>query len=606
MTAASAFRLRRRCILVPGPWVSESLTKNLRGGESSDSTASEPATGAHPEAFGRYRVRRHLASGGMGAVYLARDEVLAREVAIKSIRPMPGKLGREFGARFLNEARCVASLKHPNIVPIFDLGLEGDSPYLVMEVVEGPSLGDIIKEQQRIHARDARIIGIQIANALAEAHRAGIVHRDLKPGNILRASTETWKLVDFGVAHVPDSSLTGIGDFLGTPSYAAPESLEGKSFSAHSDVYGLAATLYHALSGAPPFGLGNAVKIALRAASEPAPSLAIGNPALPVDLVQIIDRCLARLPAERPTAAELAELLASARADSYDEFQAERSSIAYEPTALVPTTERAAETPAELPRAGRSPARIWLLVAVLLLGAGTLTHTLQDKGPSSAATQASPTQASPPTPIGASPNATLEVKGDVHKSSEGESAPFTDSALEKARAQAAGAPATLDESEPYAKEELDSREPPPVSSMPAIASPEPGIVGLDEVDALIRRRSWLQATRSLDRLRRQYPDSAYLAYLQGSLFMDHSYWQDGLEAYRAAIAKDARYADEPTIVRDAIRGLYSRSKPWMAARFIEESLGASARPALLEAKASARNAQVKGRIASLLGKLDDR
>jgi serine/threonine protein kinase len=131
-----------------------------------------------PKVFGRYQVIRHIASGGMGSVYLARDGVLQREVAVKSIRPMPGKLGQEFSARFLNEARCVASLKHPNIVPVFDLGLEGDTPYIVMEVVE----------------------------------------------------------VDFGVAHVPDSSLTTVGDFLGTPAYAAPESLHGKGFSPASDV----------------------------------------------------------------------------------------------------------------------------------------------------------------------------------------------------------------------------------------------------------------------------------------------------------------------------------------------------------------------------------
>ena len=323
-----AARLERDTLCGERSTLEEQPTRKLGPGASSGRSESEAEStdlGADtPTAFGRYQVIRHLASGGMGAVFLARDGVLQREVAVKSIRPTPGKLGQESAARFLNEARCVASLKHPNIVPVFDLGMEGDVPYIVMEVVGGPALSEVTDDGP-LAAREARTVGIQIANALAEAHRSGIVHRDVKPANILQAGDDNWKLVDFGVAHIPDSSLTTAGDFLGTPAYAAPESLEGSVFGPASDVYGLAATLYHAMSGAPPHGVGNAVKIALRATSQAAPSLGTVNPSVPVDLVQIVDQCLSRDPALRPSAADLAEQLASARPDTIDP-QSEASS----------------------------------------------------------------------------------------------------------------------------------------------------------------------------------------------------------------------------------------------------------------------------------------
>ncbi len=171
--------------------------------------------------FGRYRITRTLGAGAMGEVYEAIDEVLGREVAVKTLRTQSGAFAHLLDERFRQEARAIAQLSHPGIVQVFDLELSADPPYLVMERVAGPTL------QKRLEAGPLSIdqvvtLGIQIARALAAAHAAGIVHRDVKPANILAAGDGMWKLADFGVAHVPDSSLTITGQFVGSPAYASP------------------------------------------------------------------------------------------------------------------------------------------------------------------------------------------------------------------------------------------------------------------------------------------------------------------------------------------------------------------------------------------------
>jgi len=241
--------------------------------------------------FGRYEVRRPLGSGGMGTVYLAYDKVLGREVAVKTCHSQPGTMGEEVCARFLNEARCIAALAHPNIVPVFDMGVEDDTPFMVMEVVTGASLKEKLAGGP-LTARDARMLGIQIANALAVAHASNVLHRDLKPANLLEAQPGVWKLVDFGIARTPDSSLTEVGTFLGTPAFSALETLESAEFSPQSDVYGLAATLYLGLTGGLPHGDGGAVQVAMRAQSSPVVSLRERRPDLPVELARIIDQAL--------------------------------------------------------------------------------------------------------------------------------------------------------------------------------------------------------------------------------------------------------------------------------------------------------------------------
>jgi len=275
---------------------------------------ARPASHAPPAAselprFGRFAALAPLGAGVTGSVYRAHDDVLGRAVAIKVLHAQGELAVRE---RFLNEARAVGAVAHPNIVAIYDVGTDAAAPYLVMELAVGGSLRDRL--QRGPLALDAvRTIGIQIARALAAAHAANILHRDVKPANILccgaggDATTDVWKLADFGIARLPDSTLTLDGQFLGSPAYAAPEALRAGLFSPASDVYGLGATLYEALAGEPPHG-DQDVRVIVRKLDEdvrPLPAF------VPRPFAAAILATLARDPARRPSADQLARLLAT-------------------------------------------------------------------------------------------------------------------------------------------------------------------------------------------------------------------------------------------------------------------------------------------------------
>ena len=265
--------------------------------------------------FGRYQATSTLGAGAMGTVYRAHDQLLGRDIAIKSLTAS-GELGiRE---RFVREARAIGAVHHPNILAVHDVGEEGTTPFLVMELAAGGSLREHIKGEAGhagapLPVETVRELGIHIARALAAAHAAGIIHRDVKPANILCATQvghpPLWKLADFGIAHVPDSTLTMTGQFLGSPSYAAPESLRAGQFGPASDVYSLGATLYEALAGSPPHG-NHDMQSLIRKLEQDAPPLQTRNPAAPRALADPIMAALASDPAKRPSAEELARLLA--------------------------------------------------------------------------------------------------------------------------------------------------------------------------------------------------------------------------------------------------------------------------------------------------------
>jgi eukaryotic-like serine/threonine-protein kinase len=253
--------------------------------------------------FGRYRVTKPLGAGAMGEVYEAIDDVLGREVAIKTLRTANGVAARFIDDRFRNEARAIAQLSHPGVVQVFDIDLSADPPYLVMERVAGPSLSEQLKAGP-LPTEEVVALGIQIARALAAAHTAGVVHRDVKPSNILGAGRGVWKLADFGVAHVPDSSLTMTGQFVGSPAYAAPESLFKGVSSAAGDIYGLGATLFEAATGSWPRLEAKGALLA------PVPPIASVLAQLPAHVAAAIDRAVSLEASARPTATELADLLA--------------------------------------------------------------------------------------------------------------------------------------------------------------------------------------------------------------------------------------------------------------------------------------------------------
>ncbi|WP_405655775.1 serine/threonine-protein kinase [Streptomyces sp. RK9] len=211
---------------------------------------------------GRYRVLAQLGRGGMGVVWRALDEVLHREVAVKELRTYTDTGGPELAdlrLRMQREARAAARVRHPGVVAVHDVAEVDGRPLIVMELVDGPSLDDVLRERGPLDPREAAAIGAKVMDALAAAHRAGVLHRDVKPGNILLGTGGRVVLTDFGIATMEDpgdgsaTHLTRSGELVGSLDYLAPERAQGQEPGPASDVWALGATLYAAVEGASPF-----------------------------------------------------------------------------------------------------------------------------------------------------------------------------------------------------------------------------------------------------------------------------------------------------------------------------------------------------------------
>ncbi len=266
-----------------------------------------------PSAIGRYRVERLLGQGAMGSVYLARDPELHRAVAIKTVRDLGLEEDRlaSFLERFRNEARAAARLSHPAIVAVYDVGEdEAVGPYLVFEYVAGSTLKHILRGRGPLPPADVVKLGRQLASALDTAHAAGVIHRDIKPDNILVSAAGDAKLADFGVARVPDAALTKEGQFLGTPCYAAPETLDEARYGPHSDLFSFAAVLYEAVTAVRAFPGDDAISVAHRVVNDdPEPPSAVAKDGeIPKEVDRVLMRGLSKEAEERhASASELVE-----------------------------------------------------------------------------------------------------------------------------------------------------------------------------------------------------------------------------------------------------------------------------------------------------------
>jgi serine/threonine-protein kinase len=260
---------------------------------------------------GRYEIEERLGSGGMSNVHRATDRILERTVAVKILAEHLSDDER-FVARFRREALAVAKLIHPNIVQVYDTGLDGDRHYIVMEYVEGRSGAQILQQQGPLAPEVAAEIGIQACAGLDYAHRRGIIHRDVKPGNLMivggpagGAAPLTVKLTDFGIARaIEQTRITQVGSVVGTAAYLAPEQVRGEEATPATDVYALGVVLYQFLTGRLPYEGSTLAELAVRQQNErPLPPSAY-NDQVPDTLGAAVLRALEGDPARRYASAD--------------------------------------------------------------------------------------------------------------------------------------------------------------------------------------------------------------------------------------------------------------------------------------------------------------
>jgi serine/threonine-protein kinase len=327
-----------------------------------------------PRFIGRYEIERELGRGGMAVVYLARDPLMNRHVAVK-VLPRQFTFDPGFLQRFHREAQVIATLEHPAIVPVYDFGEHDGQPYIVMRYMPGGSLADRLEKGPLAPAEAARILE-HLAPALDEAHARGIIHRDLKPANILFDHRDRPYLCDFGIVKLSEGSttaLTASGGILGTPAYMSPEQARGNvALDGRTDVYSLGVILFEMLTGAWPYEADTPMGLAMMHVLEPVPRVLDRRPNLPPDCQRIITGAMAKDRDQRfPTAAALA----AAAACLTGAKPSVPSSAAPPATVVRPAPSSATgQPPARVVRAERPRRRrkvpLWLIgIAVLILAA---------------------------------------------------------------------------------------------------------------------------------------------------------------------------------------------------------------------------------------------
>ncbi|MBA3690481.1 MAG: Stk1 family PASTA domain-containing Ser/Thr kinase [Actinobacteria bacterium] len=335
---------------------------------------------------GRYRLEASIGSGGMAEVFRGQDTTLDRQVAIKVLAPQFAR-DPSFVERFRREARAAARLNHPNIVNVYDTGVDGDTNYIVMEYVEGRTLAEYLAGGGRLAPVKAAEIAEKVAEALAAAHAQGVIHRDIKPANIMVTRDGRVKVMDFGIARLvagPDT-VEQTAAVLGTAAYLSPEQAQGQTVDARSDLYSLGIVLYEMVSGRPPFTGDSAMAVAYKHVQEtPLPPSSLNGDVTP-RLDAVVMRALAKNPANRYQSAgdfrdDLVRVIAGQEVEATPLLPAAAGAtqvISRPPvTAMLPPTE---------PEEGRRTG-MWILIAALILlilggAAYLLAHSLLGNDP---------------------------------------------------------------------------------------------------------------------------------------------------------------------------------------------------------------------------------
>ncbi|MBX3036439.1 MAG: protein kinase [Anaerolineales bacterium] len=352
-----------------------------------------------PEKIGRYEIKSELGRGGFATVYLAYDPRFEREVAIKFLPPELMHADPQFRTRFEREAKIIAQLEHPSIVPVYDVGEENNQPYFVMRYMGGGSLAERIKTKTFTVAEAVKLLE-QIAPGMDEAHAKGIVHRDLKPANILFTSKGTPLISDFGIAKFSQGeagNVTGSA-IIGTPAYMAPEQASGEAVDGRTDIYALGVILYEMVTGKQPYQADTPLGLAIKHVTEPVPHILEADPSLPTWMEKVISTAMAKDKDDRfTTAVELVETIkAFLRGETPPERQSP-TTIKVSPYNKTTVSKKPIEStqPAQKQRSWLPVLVIVGLLGVIVLGGGYFLLSSGMLQSNNEATIPSPTISSP-------------------------------------------------------------------------------------------------------------------------------------------------------------------------------------------------------------------
>jgi serine/threonine-protein kinase len=483
-----------------------------------------------PAKIGKYEIVREIGKGAMGLVYEGRDPHIGRKVAIKTIRfdSLSDHASQtEMQKRFMREAQSAGNLHHPQIVTIYEVGEDQGLLYIAMEYIEGQSLAQLLSAKVKFIPEDAAALVGQVAEALDYAHRRSVIHRDVKPANILVDADGRPRLVDFGIAHLPTSTITHTGMAMGTPSYMAPEQIAGQKVDGRADVFSLGVILYELLTLEKPFPGDNMTTIIYKIVHEnPRPPREL-NHNLPEKLAAVVEKALAKNPAARfQTAGEFVQALSEFAAAKQAE-DANRT-VVFRPGAPPPAASKPRKLP--VPVIGAAAALVVVAAAAVFL----LTRKGGD---------------SPPEPAGKPADAAGAVQ-PVLKSAE--------TAAPGAKSSAPAVAAPKPDKTP-AKTQVVPRGQGQTPAVPAPAKPE------DEPSP-VRALYDIKPPKLLKGVEPVYPEAARKAGIEGFVILEVTTDSRGRVANvkvlrslkgfdEAAVAAVRQYVYEPVLVKGKPRGV---------------------------------------------------